>query len=270
MRPGSGPCAWSTPSHPSCRDRVGAGSRSSSQESAGRTLRLSTAGAPGTSRISSASLSFRATRSWGSPPATMTSLTVGSSWSPPSAVWRGRSLRHVRRAPKAGHGGCERVAFGKISAGLQIGYCADTGGGWSAAGLVAHESQIHAVPDDVTDEEAVMVEPTACAVHAALAAEVGPGLGGRSARCRHARAGHGCGASTRSAPRRPLSPGRVTRTRGSWRQQLGADIAVTSDEVPRAVRRRTRSLETRVEPHRGRRCRRGLRRLCRLGCPSSR
>ena len=31
-------------------------------------------------------------------------------------------------------GGCERVAFGRLSAGLQIGYCADTGGGWSSAG----------------------------------------------------------------------------------------------------------------------------------------
>jgi threonine dehydrogenase-like Zn-dependent dehydrogenase len=61
---------------------------------------------------------------------------------------------------------CERTAFGSIDAGLQTGYCADTGGGWSGA-LVAHESQLHRVPDDLSDEAAVMVEPTACAVHAA-------------------------------------------------------------------------------------------------------
>lgn len=61
---------------------------------------------------------------------------------------------------------CERTAFGSIDAGLQTGYCADTGGGWSGE-LVAHESQLHAVPDDLSDEAAVMVEPTACAVHAA-------------------------------------------------------------------------------------------------------
>ena len=34
--------------------------------------------------------------------------------------------------------------------------------------MVAHASQLHAVPDDMTDEAAVIVEPTACAVHAAL------------------------------------------------------------------------------------------------------
>ena len=34
--------------------------------------------------------------------------------------------------------------------------------------MVAHPSQLHAVPDDMSDEAAVMVEPTACAVHAAL------------------------------------------------------------------------------------------------------
>ncbi len=34
--------------------------------------------------------------------------------------------------------------------------------------MVAHPSQLHAVPDDFSDEAAVIVEPTACAVHAAL------------------------------------------------------------------------------------------------------
>ena len=61
---------------------------------------------------------------------------------------------------------CERIAFGHIEPGLQSGFCADTGGGWSTS-MVAHESQLVPVGDDVTDEEAVMVEPTACAVHAA-------------------------------------------------------------------------------------------------------
>ena len=48
---------------------------------------------------------------------------------------------------------------------------ADTGGGWSG-GLVAHESQLHEVPDNLSDEAAVMVEPAACAVHAACAADI--------------------------------------------------------------------------------------------------
>jgi threonine dehydrogenase-like Zn-dependent dehydrogenase len=61
---------------------------------------------------------------------------------------------------------CERVAFGHLEAGLQTGFCEDTGGGWSTA-MLAHELQLHRVPDDFTDEMAVMVEPTACGVHAA-------------------------------------------------------------------------------------------------------
>jgi len=75
-----------------------------------------------------------------------------------------------------GHTGlCGNVAIGALQPGLQTGYCADTGGGWSAAGIAAHASQLHNVPDSFTDEDAVMVEPTACAVHAALSAGVVPG-----------------------------------------------------------------------------------------------
>jgi threonine dehydrogenase-like Zn-dependent dehydrogenase len=69
---------------------------------------------------------------------------------------------------------CERIAFGHLEPGLQSGFCEDTGGGWSTA-MVAHDRQLHRVPDDMTDEDAVMVEPTACAVHAA-AAHSGTGL----------------------------------------------------------------------------------------------
>jgi threonine dehydrogenase-like Zn-dependent dehydrogenase len=61
---------------------------------------------------------------------------------------------------------CEKVAFGHLEPGLQTGFCEDTGGGWSTS-MLAHELQLHRVPDDLTDEMAVMVEPTACGVHAA-------------------------------------------------------------------------------------------------------
>ena len=71
-------------------------------------------------------------------------------------------------------GNCERIAFGAIEPGLQTGFCCDTGGGWSTR-MVAHASQLHAVPADWSDEAAVMVEPTACAVHGALAARVRDG-----------------------------------------------------------------------------------------------
>ena len=65
-------------------------------------------------------------------------------------------------------GRCEHVSFGALEPGLQSGFCCDTGGGWSTA-MVAHPSQLHDVPDPMGDEAAVMVEPTACAVHGALA-----------------------------------------------------------------------------------------------------
>lgn len=67
---------------------------------------------------------------------------------------------------------CEYLAGGHLRPGLQTGYCADTGGGWSL-GLVAHDLQLHEVPDAFSDEAAVMVEPVACAVHGALAAPPG-------------------------------------------------------------------------------------------------
>jgi threonine dehydrogenase-like Zn-dependent dehydrogenase len=71
------------------------------------------------------------------------------------------------------HALCLNVTCGAVSAGLQIGYCRDTGGGWSEA-LVAHRTQVHAVPDDLDDEDAVLVEPLACALHAARRATLEP------------------------------------------------------------------------------------------------
>ena len=62
---------------------------------------------------------------------------------------------------------CENVTEGVVDVGLQTGYCASTGGGWGEV-LVAHESQLHAVPEGVPDEAAVLLEPFACCVHAAL------------------------------------------------------------------------------------------------------
>jgi len=69
---------------------------------------------------------------------------------------------------------CRHVVDGELAAGLQTGYCRDTGGGWSE-GLVAHPSQLHAVPDELADEDAVLVEPLACALHAAALAAPLPG-----------------------------------------------------------------------------------------------
>jgi threonine dehydrogenase-like Zn-dependent dehydrogenase len=68
---------------------------------------------------------------------------------------------------------CENVTEGSIQVGLQTGYCASTGGGWGEV-LVAHESQLHTVPDALPDESAVLVEPFACCIHAALRGAAGP------------------------------------------------------------------------------------------------
>ncbi|HUI02954.1 MAG TPA: zinc-binding dehydrogenase [Acidimicrobiales bacterium] len=139
-------------------------------------------------------------------------------------------------------GGCERVAFGHLSPGLQIGYCRDTGGGWSAAGLVAHDAQLHAVPDALSDDDAVMVEPTACAVHAALDAEVDAGdrvavLGaGTLGLCTVA------ALAQLSAPATLLVGARYAHQR-RLAEELGAQVVVEPDQLARAVRRSARSFE---------------------------
>jgi threonine dehydrogenase-like Zn-dependent dehydrogenase len=87
-----------------------------------------------------------------------------------------RGITPLCAACSAGQvGNCGHVAFGHIRPGLQTGYCADTGGGWSSSGLVAHSSQLYAVPEDLSDVDAVTVEPVACAVHAVLAAPIADG-----------------------------------------------------------------------------------------------
>ncbi|MGH3864993.1 MAG: zinc-dependent alcohol dehydrogenase [Pseudonocardiaceae bacterium] len=75
----------------------------------------------------------------------------------------------------AGHTSrCDHITGGALAAGLQTGFCADTGGGWSRR-MVAHASQLHPVPDPLPDEIAVLVEPLACAVHAVRRVPISPG-----------------------------------------------------------------------------------------------
>jgi len=66
---------------------------------------------------------------------------------------------------------CDNVTRGSISAGIQTGYCKDTGGGFSE-NLVAHFTQVYRVPDSIDDLAAVLVEPFSCALHGVLRAEV--------------------------------------------------------------------------------------------------
>jgi threonine dehydrogenase-like Zn-dependent dehydrogenase len=89
----------------------------------------------------------------------------------------GCSARGLAPCPECAQGLvalCRQTTDGAVSAGLQTGFCRETGGGWSE-GLVAHTSQLHTVPDDLSDEDAVLVEPLACALHAARIADIQPG-----------------------------------------------------------------------------------------------
>ena len=72
------------------------------------------------------------------------------------------------------HSRCDRVTTGRIAAGLQTGFCADTGGGWSRT-MVAHATQLHPVPDRLDNERAVLVEPLACAIHSVRRVDIPPG-----------------------------------------------------------------------------------------------
>ena len=138
---------------------------------------------------------------------------------------------------------CERAAFGHVQPGLQTGFCTDTGGGWSTA-MVAHPLQLVDVPDDLTDEEAVLVEPTACAVHAAArytgdsTVVIGAGT---------------LGLLTLAAISHRIEQGEVARNgriiatarypeQRRLAKELGADIVCAPDELPRWVRSTSQSL----------------------------
>ncbi len=132
-------------------------------------------------------------------------------------------------------GACDRIAFGELAPGLQTGYCSDTGGGWSMS-LVAHESQLHEVPAGFSDEAAVMVEPTACAIHAACSSGIASGasvvvLGAGT-----------LGLCTVAALRAYCLPGILVAVAKHPDQRrladdLGADQVVAPGEVVRAARR---------------------------------
>lgn len=62
---------------------------------------------------------------------------------------------------------CERITDGHLSSGGLNSICMDVGGCWGAY-YIAHHSQIYRVPDAVSDENAMLIEPFAIGLHAAL------------------------------------------------------------------------------------------------------
>jgi threonine dehydrogenase-like Zn-dependent dehydrogenase len=138
---------------------------------------------------------------------------------------------------------CRNIAYGHLEPGLQTGYCSDTGGGWGLA-LVAHSSQLHPVPDSFSDEAAVMVEPTACAVHGALA---GPAAGSTELTAVVIGAGTlGLCTIAALARYRPDVVSVIAVAKHPEQRRLasalGAAVVVEPDELRRAVRRKTGSL----------------------------
>ena len=127
------------------------------------------------------------------------------------------------------------LVAGPLKPGIQIGFCASTGGGWSS-GFVAHASQLHTLTDAMTDEAAVMIEPTAVAVHAVLRAGVEPGA-------TVAVLGAGTMGLLTVAALHHLLPGVRVIVGAKYRHQqelavkFGADLVVEPAQLRRAVRR---------------------------------
>ena len=136
-------------------------------------------------------------------------------------------------------GNCERIAFGHIEPGLQSGFCCDTGGGWSTF-MVAHESQLHAVPG--RDERRRRGHGRADSVCGAR------GHGERRTRGVVAVLGAGTlGLGVTAALRQHAAPqtliaGAKHAQQRALAADLGADLVVEPDELTRAVRRATGSL----------------------------
>ena len=62
---------------------------------------------------------------------------------------------------------CERFTEGDLAPGLLVGACRDTGGSWGEQ-MVAHQVQLHRVPDHLSDEAALLAEPLSVALHATM------------------------------------------------------------------------------------------------------
>lgn len=74
------------------------------------------------------------------------------------------------------YGSCENFGAGgeggyKLPAGSSIGYNTATGGSFGEY-FVAHQSQLVPLPDELSDELAVLVDPVACSLHAVLRADL--------------------------------------------------------------------------------------------------
>ena len=78
-----------------------------------------------------------------------------------------RGLEPSRWCADGAAGLCLRLTDGAISPAPMLGFCRDLPGGWSEE-MLAHVSQLHPVPDELSDGQAVLVEPLSVALHGIL------------------------------------------------------------------------------------------------------
>jgi threonine dehydrogenase-like Zn-dependent dehydrogenase len=132
------------------------------------------------------------------------------------------------------------LAAGDVEAGIQTGFCASTGGGWGAE-LVAHDSQLHRLAD-VPDERAVLIEPLAGGIHAALLAGRGESLRAAAAPLVAVLGAGTMGLAAiaglvRYVPEATVVVGARYPHQQREARRLGAHDVVPSDQLARAVRR---------------------------------
>ncbi len=133
------------------------------------------------------------------------------------------------------------LVTGRLEPGIQTGFCCSTGGGW-APWFWAHESQLHRIDDDMPDERAVLVEPIAGGIHAALltwptiavfddpiVAVLGAGTMGLAA----------IAGLRRYVPGVRIVVGARYPHQMALATAIGADIVVQAAKLDRAVRRET-------------------------------
>ncbi len=151
---------------------------------------------------------------------------------------RGFALPFPNAAPGDGDD-YAHLALPPLEPGIQTGFCHSTGGGWSTT-FLAHESQLHHVPSDMTDETAVMIEPAAGGIHSALqcwpslvgvenpvVAVLGAGTMGLCA----------IAGLRRYVPGVKILVGARYPHQQSLARRFGADVVVAPGELLRAVRR---------------------------------
>jgi threonine dehydrogenase-like Zn-dependent dehydrogenase len=114
--------------------------------------------------------------------------------------------------------------------------------------FVAHRSQLHALPDELSNNKAVLVEPLSCAVHCALRANIEPNasvlLIGAGA----------IGVLTLLALKELTRAGTITvvakhQRQREWARGFGATDVVEPNEATNAVRRETSAMK--LKPERG-------------------